>query len=146
MRHHYTTDLDVRDHTIENIENGLYPYEDWPRYWLDSYDTVLKEFQETIMTEKVKLVKTCRSCPEQYDAYIDGQRLGYLRLRNGNFSVEYCGDTVFSGRPRGDGMFEHEERNSWLNKACYALLQAHNKKEEELQELLFEIEEEEFDE
>ena len=98
------------------------------------------------MTEKVKLVKTCGGCPEQYDAYIDGQRVGYLRLRHGNFSVEYCGDTVFSGHPRGDGIFEYEERNDWLNKACYALLQAHNKDKEDEQELLFEIEEEEFNE
>ena len=53
MRHHYTTDPVIRashiaskmerDHAIDNIEDGINPYGDWPRYWLDSYDLIMKE-------------------------------------------------------------------------------------------------------
>ena len=92
------------------------------------------------MNEKVKLVKTCGACPEQYDAYIDGECLGYLRLRHGYFKVEYRGGLIFCGNPRGDGLFEYEERDNWLNKACAALLQAHKNNKEEIKDLLFEIE------
>lgn len=78
------------------------------------------------MGKRIKLVQTCGGCPEQYDAYIDGHQLGYLRLRHGSFRAEYRGDVVFRGEPRGDGIFEYDERDLWLNRACQAILDAHD--------------------
>ena len=52
----------------------------------------------TIQTEEIELVKTCGESPEQYDAFYKGKQVGYLRLRHGEFRVDYpdCGDeTIF---------------------------------------------------
>jgi hypothetical protein len=80
------------------------------------------------MAKRIKLIQTCGACPEQYDAYIDGDTnaLGYLRLRHGSFRAEYRGEVVFRGDPRGDGCFEFDERELWLNRACQAILDAHD--------------------
>jgi plasmid stability protein len=32
----------------------------------------------------VRLVRTCFACPEQYDAFIGEEKVGYLRLRHGH--------------------------------------------------------------
>lgn len=43
--------------------------------------------------------QTCGACPEQYDAYEDGKIVGYVRLRNGRFTVrcpDVCGELVYS--------------------------------------------------
>ena len=75
---------------------------------------------------KVRLVKTCDACPEQYDAYIDGRCVGYLRLRHGFFRCEYLptDEVVYSSSTNGDGIFEHNERRGHLNSACSALIAA----------------------
>jgi len=75
---------------------------------------------------RIKLVQTCGACPEQYDVYIDGEKLGYMRLRHGYFRAEYCGEVVFEGYPRGDGCFDVEEKTLWLNRACSAIFEKHN--------------------
>lgn len=36
----------------------------------------------------LELVMTCAVAPEQYDVYFGGSAVGYVRLRNGNFTVE----------------------------------------------------------
>ena len=89
------------------------------------------------MDTRIRLVQTCGACPEAYDAYIDDQYVGYLRLRYGSFRAEYRGETVFHGNPRGDGIFEWEERDLWLNRGCRALLDAHEAND--AGELLFDI-------
>lgn len=64
------------------------------------------------------------ACPEQYDAFIGEQRVGYVRLRHGTLRVDYpeCGgERVLDGCPMGDGTFEPEERPEWLDKARAAL-------------------------
>lgn len=70
------------------------------------------------------LQKTCNACPEQYDAYLDGERVGYLRLRHGRFTVE-CPDAmealVYSAYPLGDGEFTDEERDYFLRYAVDAI-------------------------
>ena len=74
---------------------------------------------------KIELVKTCGACPEQYDAYFNGDQVGHLRLRHGIFRVDYgfCGgDTIFIGRPEGDGCFEEDEREYYLDLACQAIM------------------------
>lgn len=78
------------------------------------------------MSYKVQLVKTCGGCPEQYDGYIDGQKLAYFRLRHGGFRAEYRDEVVYTARPNGDGVFEDDERERYLNEACQAVLAKHN--------------------
>lgn len=72
----------------------------------------------------IKLLKTCDACPEQYDAFFGGDRVGYLRLRHGNFTVE-CPDVggrlVYEACPYGDGVFEDEERDYYLRFAVKAI-------------------------
>jgi hypothetical protein len=72
----------------------------------------------------IDFVTTCPSCPEQYDALIDGEKVGYLRLRHGRFYVECpeCGgDRVFVAEPKGDGMFDEDEREHYLTLAAKAI-------------------------
>lgn len=71
-----------------------------------------------------ELEQTCWGCPEQYDVYRDGKQVGYLRLRHGHFRADVpdCGGkTVYSSNPRGDGIFEDDEREIHLNAAIAAI-------------------------
>lgn len=79
----------------------------------------------------IVLVKTCEACPEQYDAYREGNRdeiIAYLRLRHGTFRVE-CPDVggteVYRANPEGDGIFEYEERDKYLTEAVKAIMEYH---------------------
>ena len=74
--------------------------------------------------DDIKLVKTCEACPEQYDAFLDGEQIGYLRLRHGFFRVEHPdsgGAVVYTDNPKGDGCFESHEREYYLTRAKQAL-------------------------
>lgn len=75
---------------------------------------------------KIRLVRTCASCPEQYDAYLGEEKIAYLRLRHGFFRVECRGRTVYSTDAfEGDGSFAHDhERRKHLNTACREILAA----------------------
>ena len=72
---------------------------------------------------------TCPACPEQYDVFTrdeqqDEQCVGYLRLRHGYFraDVPYCGgETVYESQPRGDGIFDEDERIPELTNAIKAI-------------------------
>lgn len=79
----------------------------------------------------IELVQTCGACPEQYDAYLNGQQVGYLRLRHGYFRAECYGKIVYEAYPRGDGCFDSEEKTFYLNRAVEAieddLANGHNK-------------------
>lgn len=71
------------------------------------------------------LVLTCGACPEQYDVFnTKDEQVGYLRLRHGNFTVE-CPDVrgtlVYAAQPKGDGIFEYEEREFYLTEAVKAI-------------------------
>jgi hypothetical protein len=71
-----------------------------------------------------KLVQTCGGCPEQYDVFLGEEQVGYLRLRHGNFTAEApdCGGTyVYEAHPRGDGIFEENERLKYLTEAVVAI-------------------------
>lgn len=73
---------------------------------------------------KIKLVETCGACPEQYDAFYKGVKVGYLHLRHGYFCVQCGGEVVYSEYTIGDGIFEHEaEREYHLRCACHAIKQ-----------------------
>lgn len=80
----------------------------------------------------IELELTCKSCPEQYDAYIDGEEVGYLRLRHGQFTVQFPdvdGECVYDKRTQGDGEFAESERQSELNAAKTALAVMYSQKE-----------------
>lgn len=81
----------------------------------------------------VELIKTCHACPEQYDAFFQGKRIGYLRLRHGEFRVDYpdCGDETiyYSQEMLGDGKFEDSEREHFLLKAKEAIVKKFNEME-----------------
>ena len=73
----------------------------------------------------VRLEMTCGACPEQYDAYIGGDRVGYLCLRHGYFTVQCpdeVGETVYESETEGyDGLFTLDEREMHLRAAAAAV-------------------------
>jgi hypothetical protein len=67
---------------------------------------------------------TCGACPEQYDAYVGGWKVGYLRLRHGHFTCRLwdpTGPVLYEAHTEGDGIFEPEERDLHINAALSAL-------------------------
>lgn len=85
--------------------------------------------QNTLHRNDYELVETCGACPEQYDVLLDGEIVGYLRLRHGYFSVSYPGvggEEVYRATPDGDGIFESYERNRYLNEAIAAIDKRHH--------------------
>ena len=76
------------------------------------------------MSAHVVFVETCWACPEQYDAFIGGQKVGYLRLRHGAFTVsapDCGGEVIHTAAPKGDGRFDDHERDRHLSGAASAL-------------------------
>jgi hypothetical protein len=72
----------------------------------------------------IELRQTCGISPEQYDAYLEGRQIGYLRLRHGEFRVDAKDDnetTVYEAEPDGDGSFTDDERGRYLSAAKKAL-------------------------
>lgn len=92
----------------------------------------------------VKLVKTCGACPEQYDMYLDGEELGYFRLRHGGYSVEYLPteEQVYYAHPKGDGLFDDDERDYYLKKGIKAIIDRHNEclEDKELENIIYVME------
>lgn len=77
--------------------------------------------------EQIELVQTCSACPEQYDAFFEGNKVGYVRLRHGHFTVQYPderGEVVYEANPKGDGIFESNERPVYLETAQRAIYKA----------------------
>jgi hypothetical protein len=76
--------------------------------------------------DDIELIKTCDESPEQYDAFYKGEQVGYLRLRHGEFRVDYpeCGEETiyYSEQMNGDGKFEDDEREHFLLKAKQAII------------------------
>jgi len=76
------------------------------------------------VSEPLRLVQTCGACPEQYDVFDGDQQVGYIRLRHGTMRVD-CpdagGDTVYTANPKGDGIFEDDERDYYLRFAVDAI-------------------------
>lgn len=73
---------------------------------------------------KYRLELTCAGCPEQYDVFLEDEQVGYLRLRHGYFRVEFpnCrGELIYKASPKGDGMFNEDEREFYLNEAISAI-------------------------
>jgi hypothetical protein len=85
----------------------------------------------------LSLVCTCGGCPEQYDVYLGGEQVGYLRLRHGHFTADALDgeleEEVYSAAPRGDGNFDPGEREAYLTQACMSIL-AYRAKQSALRE------------
>lgn len=75
--------------------------------------------------DKYSVVMTCGACPEQYDVFLEGKMVGYIRMRHGTFTVDSTGDNtthLFSAYPKGDGCFQNdEERQFYLDLAVKAI-------------------------
>ena len=73
----------------------------------------------------MRLVQTCGACPEQYDVFdAYGEQIGYLRLRHGHFAAHWgnpSGRVLYTASPRGDGVFEPDERDLYLGRALSAI-------------------------
>ena len=42
-----------------------------------------------MLQTKLKFVKTCSACPEQYNVFLGDQQVGYVRLRWGTLRVDF---------------------------------------------------------
>lgn len=74
--------------------------------------------------KQIKLVQTSGAFPEQYDAYLNGVEVGYLRLRHGFFVVECLDEIVYTSKTIGDGFFHNVESNRQLKNAKKAIAKA----------------------
>jgi hypothetical protein len=81
-----------------------------------------------LKSRTLRLQQTCPACPEQYDVYRGTEKVGYIRLRWGQFSARLhnaAGEEVVSAY-MGDellGCFRsNEERQHYLAAACQVLL------------------------
>lgn len=75
--------------------------------------------------DDIQLVPLCGACPEDYDAKLNGEQVGYLRLRHGSFTVEYPdvgGKLLYHQYPDGDGIFTLDERDFYLDEAKRAIV------------------------
>jgi hypothetical protein len=74
------------------------------------------------------LKRTCLACPEQYDVYYENTLCGYMRLRHGYFRTEYYktpddnGEIVYECYPKGDGIFDNDEREEHLKKGAETIV------------------------
>lgn len=88
------------------------------RKWTERMNNPLK-------VEGYTLKCICGACPEAYEVFDnDGNQVGYLRLRHGWFRADYPeanGEIVYESNPRGDGVFDEDERMEELTKAVRAL-------------------------
>lgn len=75
----------------------------------------------------IELKRTSYAMPEQYEAFLDGRQVGYLRLRHGTFRAnhpDHIGSQVYLADTLGDGAFEDSEREPQIRAALIAVLQA----------------------
>jgi len=81
-------------------------------------------WNEPFFIARLKFVTTCPSTPEQYDVFSGDEKVGYVRLRDGEFTVhcpDYEGELVFEGFPDGMDYFFDYERESCLTEATDAI-------------------------
>jgi hypothetical protein len=88
-----------------------------------------------IKLEDIQLKEGCGACPEDYEAYLNGKQVGYLRLRWGTYRVFYkdFGEMlVYYAYPKGHGVFYPDEREYYLDNGKKALIDYLNNNPEEL--------------
>ena len=82
-----------------------------------------------------ELRQTCSVCPEQYDVFSGGVKVGYIRLRHGYFQVDIptCGGTTVlevDHVPGADGCFrDRTQRMQYLNEAVCVINEVHSKEQ-----------------
>ena len=97
-----------------------------------SFEDLFEDLPDERTIMGCKLILTCSACPEAYDVFYtengEEKQIGYLRLRHGIFYAaypDYGGEDVYVCRPKGDGIFNADEREEHLTKAVIALLKRH---------------------
>ena len=67
-------------------------------------------------------------CPEQYNVFLDGKEVAYVRLRHGYLSVQVPFGTVVAvwEDTMGDGCFDDIERMPFLNRCAEKINEALN--------------------
>lgn len=95
-------------------------------------------WEKPIMIHGYQLQQTSIACPESYDVYAEGKQVAYFRLRHGVFRVDVpdCGeDAVYTSTPKGDGVFEQDERVRELTNGILAVQEYYiNRKWDNLQD------------
>lgn len=87
----------------------------------NQYPIIQKLFSNNGLT----LVITCPACPEQYDVFKGDKQVAYFRLRHGVFTVDYPdveGDEIYYAEPKGNGIFDKDERLNYMAKAMRVVL------------------------
>ena len=86
---------------------------------------------------RIKFVRTSIAVPEQYEAFDEsGNQVGYLRLRHNWFRVDFPkngGETIYEATPKGDGIFEDEEREFFLQEAYNSIVNKLSRQSDEEQ-------------
>ena len=78
---------------------------------------------DTTTIDGIVLELGCGACPEQYDVFHNDEYIGYMRLRHGMFTAMMGDDyeLVYREYPKGDGIFETDEREKYLTEAVAAI-------------------------
>jgi len=74
------------------------------------------------------LKMTCSAFPEQYEVFKDGNQVAYMRLRHGEFRVNYkdhFGEEIYCLDTEGDGMFDTSERLVCLFRSMKLIINQH---------------------
>lgn len=81
-----------------------------------------------------RFVLTCFACPEQYDVYVKGMQVAYVRLRHGRIYADAPDvgvKRIYLAYPEGDGIFANDvERIFHLTQVAKAI--AYETRQEEL--------------
>lgn len=83
-----------------------------------------KMWEKPLMIHGYRLERTCHACPEQYDVYAGEELVSYFRLRHGSFYAacpDVGGEVVYEAEPKGDGIFDSDERVKYLTEAILAV-------------------------
>lgn len=103
-------------------------YNALPVHEQEFFTSAYVDLENTIINielNDIKLEMTCGACPEQYEATYNGDEVGYLRLRHGYFYVSFPGvrgEVIYEAYPEGDGIFEDNERDLYLNEAKQSII------------------------
>lgn len=85
------------------------------------HQPILKKFY---LKHGLILQLTCGSCPEQYDISNNaGEQIAYIRVRHGEFRLDYKDETIYEAFPDGDGNFEDDERFKYMTLALHKILE-----------------------
>jgi len=75
----------------------------------------------------LELKRTSYAMPEQYEAFLDGRQVGYLRLRHGTFRAHYpdhMAPPVYIAETMGSASFDGREREQQIRAALVEILKA----------------------